>query len=448
MKKMLVMEFNELCPSLVERFIAEGLLPNFASLKANSIVLETETDARGEDLNPWIQWVDVHTGLDWNEHGIKKLNKLQGLNGKFIWDSLSKQYGVTNWICGSMNSSYSDEFNGRFLPDPWCTDIKPSHDADLLDYYKFVSQSVQNHSVNGNVSKGVFIKSVLSQGITFSTLARLGWQLITEVVFKEREWKRALLLDRIQFDIFSYYYRNDNPHFATFFSNSVAHFQHHYWNDFEPDKFSDSLKNINKSTQSAIKIAYQEADILVGKLRKLIGDDSAVIFATALSQEPYTKNERHYYHIINQDVFYKFLGILDRNKYKPVMAEQFYLEMQNETAAIDAEKKLSSFVMDSNKYFHEGSNGLFLINREKNILFIQCRCTKEVDNNASFYDESSPTEKLLFKDVFYRMDEMKTGTHNPVGLYWFNSPNSLPIIKSERVKPSQIHSDILNYFAS
>ncbi len=41
-KKVIVLEFNELVPSLVDRFIAEGKLPNFKRLRNESTVAVTD----------------------------------------------------------------------------------------------------------------------------------------------------------------------------------------------------------------------------------------------------------------------------------------------------------------------------------------------------------------------------------------------------------------------
>jgi len=63
MKKLVMVEFNELCPHLMQRFIDAGELPNFAKMQKASVVRTTDAQASGEELNPWIQWVDLHTGL-------------------------------------------------------------------------------------------------------------------------------------------------------------------------------------------------------------------------------------------------------------------------------------------------------------------------------------------------------------------------------------------------
>ena len=47
----------------MNKFIAEGELPNFARLHRESEVHITEADEDHPYLEPWIQWITVHSGL-------------------------------------------------------------------------------------------------------------------------------------------------------------------------------------------------------------------------------------------------------------------------------------------------------------------------------------------------------------------------------------------------
>ncbi|MHC5730644.1 MAG: hypothetical protein ACYTXY_42365, partial [Nostoc sp.] len=61
----ILLEFNELCPSLMERFIKEGKLPNFQRLYEQSEVYTTDAEEKPPFIEPWIQWVTVHSGLSY-----------------------------------------------------------------------------------------------------------------------------------------------------------------------------------------------------------------------------------------------------------------------------------------------------------------------------------------------------------------------------------------------
>jgi hypothetical protein len=69
-----LLEFNELTPALMDRFIADGKLPNFARLRASSDTFISDAEEQEPYLEPWIQWVTVHTGVPFSEHGIFRLS--------------------------------------------------------------------------------------------------------------------------------------------------------------------------------------------------------------------------------------------------------------------------------------------------------------------------------------------------------------------------------------
>ncbi len=60
--RMIVLELNELTPSLMQRFMSEGKLPNFSRLYHEADVYTTTAEEQPGHLDPWIQWVTVHTG--------------------------------------------------------------------------------------------------------------------------------------------------------------------------------------------------------------------------------------------------------------------------------------------------------------------------------------------------------------------------------------------------
>ena len=126
------------------------------------------------------------------------------------------------------------------------------------------------------------------------------------------------------------------------------------------------------------------------------------------------------------------------------MAEQFHLHAEDNRKARKIESVLNSFVMDGDEYFHVGTNKVFLVSVEGCIVHVQCRCTKDVRRDATFF---SGSERYRFYDFFYRMNEAKSGKHNQRGIYWTKGLD-LKDTSSSVVPPSQIHNDVLEYFAT
>lgn len=447
MKKLIMFEFNELCPHLIQRFMDNGDLPNFSRLHEQSRVGYTEAAATDYDLNPWVQWVDVHTGKPSSDHDVRGLNQGNAEAGSYIWDVLARKHGLRSWICGSMNAGYGEDFKGRLLPDPWSTDIRPFPHKEMDDGYRFIANAVQNHSSGSEVSAFKAIPNLLKMGLSIGTCMKLAAQVIAERFKPSLKWRRAMAMDWIQADIFLKYYEKERPEFATFFSNSSAHYQHHYWKDYEPDLFEDANYAPSDETQDAIRQSYINNDRILGKILKQVPADTAVVFATALSQQPYTDNVRYFYHINDEQNLRTTFNIPADMAYKPIMAEQFYLDAPDEDSARALAAELSKYHMVGEGHFFEGSNDeLFFVTIEESRLRVQCGCQRHVVADATFRHIDTG-ERFNFYDHFYKMQETKAGVHNPVGAFWFKVSAANSIINENlRVAPSQIFHEILNYF--
>jgi hypothetical protein len=66
----ILIEFNELCPSLMGRFLGARKLPNFQRLHDQAQVYVTDAEEEAPNLEPWIQWVTVHSGMSYREHQV------------------------------------------------------------------------------------------------------------------------------------------------------------------------------------------------------------------------------------------------------------------------------------------------------------------------------------------------------------------------------------------
>jgi hypothetical protein len=319
----MLLEFNELCPSLMDQFMAAGRLPHFKRLYQESAVYTTDAEATGEDLNPWVQWVTVHTGLSIAEHNIHHLSEGHRLQTKAVWDLLSDA-GHRVWVCGSMNPRCDLPLSGYFLPDPWSTGVRPQPPGEFDAYYDYIRTAVQEHSNEQGRAGGSakqFLSYMLKHGLSPETALRTIWQLASERL-GEAWWKRAMIMDRFQWDVFRHYYRKDPARFSTFFLNSTAHLQHCYWRHMEPARFRVQPDEPERRIYSrAILDGYVNMDQLIGKFLRLAGDDTIMIFCTALSQQPYLDYEdtggRHYYRLLGPERLASLLGPSIRYSLEP-----------------------------------------------------------------------------------------------------------------------------------
>ena len=181
---------------------------------------------------------------------------------------------------------------------------------------------------------------MVTHGLSLPTLLAIVKQFATELTGRYR-WKRVAIMDRIQWDTFRYYYKRVRPHFATFFLNSTAHLQHKYWRNMEPGKFKIKPSAREQAElRNAVRFGYQQMDTLIGRFLGRAGDQTTLIFCTALSQQPCLIYEesggKTFYKARDIDELLRFVGVREPYAYFPVMSEQFHLRFDDEPTASGA----------------------------------------------------------------------------------------------------------------
>ena len=143
--RIILLEFNELCPSLLDQWMSEGKLPHFKSFYQNSQVFIAEADSPAtEHLEPWIQWYSMHTGLPFQQHGVFHLTDGPAAGHADLWKMLSDS-GLTVASCASMNVRGFTTPGCFFLPDPWCASEDP-FPPELNSYQTLIRSQVQENS--------------------------------------------------------------------------------------------------------------------------------------------------------------------------------------------------------------------------------------------------------------------------------------------------------------
>lgn len=428
-QSMILLEFNELTPTVIDRYVSAGHLPNFARFQSESHVFTTDAEETGERLNPWIQWVTVHSGLSYDEHGIFHLNEGHKLQGKRVWDVLSDA-GYHVWLCGSMNIHYRTPFNGAVLPDPWSTTVEPYPDA-FDPYFRFVQTQVQEHTNESVPLKPAdyvrFLTFMMRHGMSASTVRSILAQLLQERS-GDGKWRRVALLDKLQWDVFRWYFRKHRPHFSTFFLNSTAHLQHAYWRYMEPDHFQVKPTPEERARyEGAVLFGYQEMDRLLGQIMELAGGNTTLVLATALGQQPCTIYEegggKRFYRPRNLESLLEFAGVDESHDSSPVMSEQFHVYFESPADRESAEQKLRALTVNGRPVMRvepEDSTGIFT----------GCAIFDEIASDARI--AGAKGERPFF-DLFYKAETVKSGMHHPDGALWIRTPDRSHSVREGRV---------------
>lgn len=433
MRRTLQIEFNELSPTLIDDFIAAGELPNFRRLRDSSEVFVTDASDEAT-LEPWTQWPTLHTGIADRDHGIQHLGEANRIAGRGIARELARA-GFKVGVFGSMNLDYGP-LDGFVIPDPWNPNSTP-HPASLGAFTNFVVSAVQENSANTLDKKAAipFLAYLTTHGLTPATVALAVRQLVDERRDPGLKWRRSMVLDAMSYDVFRNLVRRSEVAYATFFSNSTAHFQHYFWRNFRPESFSAPPPvEDHPSLADAMLAGYRNYDRLIGRFLADFPDDR-LIFATALSQQPWDTTKCMY----RPKGFDRLLEVLglgsSRVSVAPVMAEEFLLSFPDTETADEALSRLNASRI--------GGKPLFRY-EQSDPLTVKVGCA---------VNEWSPDQGVVtmpggaevpFDDLFFRIHTVRSGRHHPDGCFWVQSPT--PRNTGERIPLTSVAPTILRLF--
>jgi len=426
---LILVELNEINFDVVQYYIDKGIsLPAMQHIIESGLVI-TRAESEYDHLEPWIQWVSVHTGKEYSEHNIFRLGDFVNSKEKQFFEQV-EEAGFKVGAISPMNATNKLKNPSYFIPDPW---TQTKSDESFMS--KIITQSIAQ-SVNDNAQSKLTIKTILSLIFAFFILVRPSkyYSLIKYALSAfGKSWRKALFLDIFLYEIHKTLYKNKKPNFSTIFLNAGAHIQHHYFFN-SPYVQSKELKNpswyINENFDPMLEmlIVY---DRLIADLIK--HKDSELIISTGLSQRPYT-NLKFYYRLKDHKNFLDNIGI----KYldvMPRMTRDFLISFKSNEDAKIAEKKLSSIIVNSDKQlFGE------IDNRGKDI-FVVLTYPHEIKNDT-YIEIQDKQIKLFDKVVFVAV---KNGEHYSKGYTYFSEG-----LSELKPKPnshvSNIHKTVLDYF--
>jgi hypothetical protein len=295
-RKVLLVELNEITWRLLDPLLKGGELPAISRLIERGVRGTTIAPEVPPDLDPWISWTTVYTGRAPSEHGVKFLEQPpETVQGPRIWD-IAADAGKSVGIFGSIMSwPPRRDIRGYWVPGTFSPDTKTYPDElepiqQLnLTYTRAHTPLAANERRPGKLA---LLQKLLGLGLRFSTLSAIASYFARRSLGQAREWEKVSLQPRINLDFFTRLWKHHQPDFATFHTNHVAHYQHRYWRAADPEPFLDKPSaEERKKYGSAIRFGYQSADELLAELDRLIDNDTVLIVASALGQQPYVKEE-------------------------------------------------------------------------------------------------------------------------------------------------------------
>ena len=423
-KKLLLIELNEINFDIVKKY---NLKFNFKFFNKSffSQLKKTKSEDDYDLLEPWIQWVSIHTGKSAKEHKIFRLGDIKNFSHEQIFDIIEKKKKTVGAIC-PMNVKNNLNHAAYFISDPW---TKTVSGPGLWN--KFVAKNI-SEIVNANSHKKINYKILINiliiiiKSFRFVNL-RLYFNLFFKSLF--RKWNKALILDLILHDIHMKLIKKNNVDFSTIFFNAGAHIQHHYFlNSFYIKKFS----NI-KNPSWYIKENYDPLEDMILFYDNILYEysllkDYEIILATGLCQIPYDR-VKYYYRLVNHENFLRIIKI-NFLKVEPRMTRDFLVSFNNEKDLEDAFEKLNLINLLNKKE-------IFEIDKRKLSLFISLVISFEINEN---YSMNIDTNRSVILKNHVSFVALKNGMHSSTG-YIFSS-----FKMNDIVNVKEIFKEINNYF--
>ena len=118
--KKIVIELNEINPDLFEKMAIKSEAVK-SIIEKGKQKFSIKDDYESDYLEPWSQWVSVHTNTPTEVHQIKHLGDIEGLDLPQLWDSEPERFGFI-WGCLNSKPPINDEIS--YFPDPWTQSSK------------------------------------------------------------------------------------------------------------------------------------------------------------------------------------------------------------------------------------------------------------------------------------------------------------------------------------
>ena len=393
-KKIFFLELNEFNYEFLKSKSDELNLKNLKRIfKLKHTVFKCDKKIEHFGLDPWTQWVNIHTGKSADEHKLLQIGMSDHLIFKQYWDILAeKNYKVGVW--GSMNIKNNRNKNNLiFFPDPW--NIYEKTTPSFLNLFFKLPQYLLKNFLSLKIFKllkyaFLFFVYLILSGKLLLLIYKSPFLIRELIKGKFNKYYFYPIFDWINTIIFLSYKKKYKLDASILFINLVATLQHRIWDD--PERIKENL------------FSLYVLDDIIKKIFLSLDRDEEIIICNGLSQEKLEKNHYHYRQI-DPEIFFKIIGL--RNfKLEQNMTNDGFLFFDKVEDFENSLKVLENLKINSERLMYcEG------IDTSKGYsLFYMISYHKEILNSDSIniFD-------LQFKPFdLLQLDAIRTGQHIPV----------------------------------
>ena len=414
-KKTIIFEINECDFNFFFYGSKKYNYPKIKKFFENKKKFKTITNDKKEGLNldPWVQWVSMHTGTVSKKHKVFRTGQSLKKETSQIWEVLAN-YGIKSSLWGLFNGVLRNKKNiNLFYPDPWNFSQK-THPKNFDSYLKLPRYYALNYP-NIKITKIIFYGLIFFR--KFFLIKDMKYFLkkilnFTYIFFSSRfaSFNLYFILDIISLLIVKDHLIKKKSDLAIIALNSFAHFQHNFWDKKKYEKFYFWYLNEIISQLNVISQNFDKQICLNGFSQKKI-------------------KSIYYLRIRNNNEFLKILDIKCK-KYKSNMTTGATIFFKNLTQKRKAILKLDSVSIFNKKVFEiddfKNENKIFY---KFNIFFT--RPLKMISNNkdANFIKQANilqlkeaNNDKAIFNMIINNVNLLKsTSSHLPSGILYSSS---------------------------
>ncbi len=401
-QKLILLGLNELNFDFIKHYVNQGILPNFKRIFDEYDIVETSSEKEYKLLEPWIQWVTIHTGKTYEEHKVFRLGDIVDRKDLKQVFEIAEEKGLTVGAISPFNADNRLKNSKFFVPDPW-TQTEASGEKFIQDVSKAVSQAVNDNAKESVSKESIFaILKTLLKVVKPSSYMQY-FKLLLSI--KSKVGIKAVVLDKLLGDTFIHQWKKHQPDFSNLFLNTGAHFQHHYM--FNSSAYDGDLKNPDwycSEDQDPLLMIFKEYDRIIGKLMKL---DVRLILCTGLHQKPH-KHNTFYWRLKEHVSFLQdTLEIKNIKKVTPRMSRDFLIDFDSASDALNAQSILEKYKSEKDQI------NIFTIDNRETSLFVELTYPNEID--VDFNIKGDKLIRNFENEVAFVA--IKNGEHHHIGYY-------------------------------
>ena len=400
-KPVILLGLNELNFDYIKYYIGQGKLPSFKKIIDDHGIIETTSESKYELLEPWIQWVTLHTGKTYDEHKVFRLGDIEDRTDlSQIFEEVEKG-GKTVGAISPFNAANRLSRASFFVPDPW-TKTKVTGSFLINKLYEGIHQSV-NENADSKLSVSTLV-SILSAVLLNVSPTR--WpHYVKAFLNRKKPGYKAIILDSLLSDVFFSLWKKNKPDFANLFLNTGAHVQHHYL--FNSAAYKGDQKNPEWYCPEGYDPFIEVLSEYDKTIAKLLKSGATLFLATGLHQNPH-EHVTYYWRLKKHEDFLKKIGLANFTKVLPRMSRDFLVEFASKEEAQAADQLLNSYRSKAEE------KKVFEVDNRGTSLFVELVYDKDIDDNTAINSTLNNLEVENFKK-YVAFVAIKNGEHDGIG---------------------------------